>query len=175
MKLLLGKTALITGASRGIGRGIAIEMAKQGANIAFTYLSSPDKAATLETELAALGVKAKGYQSDASDFKAAEKKLIEFLKILNDTLRELPVGNISTHTPESIPERVGHWVREAAEECRLREQWEACADNLIHYAKDFAQYLEDGIYKNNPFSNHQNYQSASNAIEEYNRLKSHDG
>jgi 3-oxoacyl-[acyl-carrier protein] reductase len=73
MKLLLGKTALVTGASRGIGRGIAIEMAKQGANIAFTYLSSPEKAATLETELAALGVKAKGYQSDASDFKAAEE------------------------------------------------------------------------------------------------------
>jgi 3-oxoacyl-[acyl-carrier protein] reductase len=73
MNLLLGKTALVTGASRGIGRGIAIEMAKQGANIAFTYLSSPEKAATLETELAALGVKAKGYQSDASDFKAAEE------------------------------------------------------------------------------------------------------
>jgi len=72
MKLLLGKTALVTGASRGIGRGIAIEMAKQGANIAFTFLSSPEKAATLETELADLGVKAKGYQSDASDFKAAE-------------------------------------------------------------------------------------------------------
>ena len=72
MKLLSGKTALITGASRGIGRGIALEMAKQGANIAFTYLSSPDKAATLEAELATLGVKAKGYQSDASDFKAAD-------------------------------------------------------------------------------------------------------
>lgn len=72
MNLLLGKTALITGASRGIGRGIAIEMAKQGANIAFTYLSSPDKAATLEAELTAMGIKAKGYQSDASDFKAAE-------------------------------------------------------------------------------------------------------
>ncbi len=72
MKLLLGKTALVTGASRGIGRGIAIEMAKQGANIAFTYLSSPEKAATLETELADLGIKAKGYRSDASDFKAAE-------------------------------------------------------------------------------------------------------
>ena len=72
MKLLSGKTALITGASRGIGRGIALEMAKQGANIAFTYLSSPDKAATLEAELAEMGIKAKGYQSDASDFKAAE-------------------------------------------------------------------------------------------------------
>jgi len=72
MRLLEGKNALVTGASRGIGRGIAIEMAKQGANIAFTYLSSPDKAAALEAELQALGVKAKGFKSDASDFKAAE-------------------------------------------------------------------------------------------------------
>lgn len=73
MKLLEGKNTLVTGASRGIGRGIAIEMAKQGANIAFTYLSSPDKAAALEAELQALGVKAKGYKSDASDFKAADE------------------------------------------------------------------------------------------------------
>lgn len=72
MRLLEGKNALVTGASRGIGRGIAIEMAKQGANIAFTYLSSPDKAAALEAELQALGVKAKGFKSDASDFKAAD-------------------------------------------------------------------------------------------------------
>jgi 3-oxoacyl-[acyl-carrier protein] reductase len=72
MRLLEGKNALVTGASRGIGRGIAIEMAKQGANIAFTYLSSPDKAEALEAELQALGVKAKGFKSDASDFKAAE-------------------------------------------------------------------------------------------------------
>ncbi len=48
----------------------------------------------------------------------------------------MPVGSISTHTPESIPERVGHWVREAAEECRLREQWEACADMLYVYADE---------------------------------------
>ncbi len=73
MKLLEGKNALVTGASRGIGRGIALEMAKQGANIAFTYLSSPDKAAALEAELQALGVKAKGFKSDAADFKAAEE------------------------------------------------------------------------------------------------------
>ena len=49
--LLTGKTALITGASRGIGRGIALKMAEAGANIAFTYLSSPDKANALEEEL----------------------------------------------------------------------------------------------------------------------------
>lgn len=72
MKLLQGKTALITGASRGIGRGIAIKFAEQGANIAFTFLSSIEKGKALEQELEAFGIKAKGYQSDAADFKAAD-------------------------------------------------------------------------------------------------------
>jgi len=73
IKILNGKNALITGASRGIGRGIALVMAQHGANVAFTYLSSPDKALELEKELTAMGVKAKGYKSDASDFKAADE------------------------------------------------------------------------------------------------------
>ncbi len=73
IKLIEGKNALVTGASRGIGRGIALELARQGANVAFTYLSSPDKALELEKELQALGIKAKGYRSDAADFKAAEE------------------------------------------------------------------------------------------------------
>jgi 3-oxoacyl-[acyl-carrier protein] reductase len=73
MKLLEGKTALITGASRGIGRGIALKFAEQGANVAFTYLSSVEKGQALEKELEAFGVKAKGYRSDAADFKAAEE------------------------------------------------------------------------------------------------------
>ena len=73
MKLLEGKTAIVTGASRGIGRGIALKFAEQGANVAFTYLSSVEKAKELEKELEAYGVKAKGYQSDAGDFKAAEE------------------------------------------------------------------------------------------------------
>lgn len=60
----------------------------------------------------------------------------KYMQIINDTLRELPVGNISTHTPESIPERVGYWVRESAEECRLREQWEELSDNLIVHAQN---------------------------------------
>ena len=72
MKLLEGKTVLVTGASRGIGRGIALKMASEGATVAFTYLSSPEKAAELEKELQSTGGKAKGYRSDASDFKAAE-------------------------------------------------------------------------------------------------------
>lgn len=72
MKLLEGKTAIITGASRGIGRGIALLFAQHGANVAFTYLSSVEKGLALEMELAAFGVNAKGYKSDAADFKAAD-------------------------------------------------------------------------------------------------------
>ena len=72
MKLLEGKTAIITGASRGIGKGIALTFAKQGANIAFTYLSSEEKAKGLEEELSAFGIKAKGFKSDASKFEAAQ-------------------------------------------------------------------------------------------------------
>lgn len=73
MKLLEGKTALITGASKGIGNAIAHTYAEQGANVAFTYLSSVEKGQALENELQEKGIKAKGYRSDASDFKAAEE------------------------------------------------------------------------------------------------------
>jgi 3-oxoacyl-[acyl-carrier protein] reductase len=72
MKLLENKVALVTGASRGIGKGIALKFAEQGANVAFTYLSSDEKARELEKELQVFGIKAKGYKSDASDFKAAD-------------------------------------------------------------------------------------------------------
>lgn len=73
MKLLEGKSALITGASRGIGRGIALKFAEHGANVAFTYLSSVEKGLELENELKAFGVLAKGYRSDAAEFKAADE------------------------------------------------------------------------------------------------------
>lgn len=77
--LLQNKNVLITGASRGIGRGIALKMAAEGANIAFTFLSSPDKAKELEEELKQYNIKAKGYQSDASDFKAADQLITDVL------------------------------------------------------------------------------------------------
>jgi len=73
MKLLEGKVAIITGASRGIGSGIAKVFAEQGANVAFTYSSSVESAMALENELNALGIKAKGYQSNAADFNEAQK------------------------------------------------------------------------------------------------------
>ena len=77
--LLSGKTALITGASKGIGKSIAVTLAQQGANIAFTYLSSVEKGLALEQELQQFGVKAKGYRSDASDFNAAEELITSVL------------------------------------------------------------------------------------------------
>jgi 3-oxoacyl-[acyl-carrier protein] reductase len=73
MKLLEGKTALITGASKGIGRKIAEKFAEHGANVAFTYLSSVEKGLALEQELQQFGTKVKGYRSDASKFDEAEK------------------------------------------------------------------------------------------------------
>ena len=80
MKLLENKTAIITGATRGIGRGIAVEFAKQGANVAFTFSSSVDAANALEIELNALGIKAKGYQSNAAEFETAQELAKEILK-----------------------------------------------------------------------------------------------
>lgn len=73
MKLLEGKTAIITGASRGIGKGIAQVFANHGANVAFTYSSSVEAANQLEKELNATGVKAKGYKSNAADFEQAQQ------------------------------------------------------------------------------------------------------
>jgi len=79
MKLLENKTAIVTGASRGIGTGIALLLAEHGANVAFTYLSSEAKAKELEAQIQAKGVKAKAYHSDASDYKASEQLVNEIL------------------------------------------------------------------------------------------------
>jgi 3-oxoacyl-[acyl-carrier protein] reductase len=79
MKLLQGKTALVTGASKGIGKAIAIRFAEEGANVAFTYLSSVEQGKALETELASKGIKAKGYRSDASDFAQADKLITDVI------------------------------------------------------------------------------------------------
>ncbi|MCX6215159.1 3-oxoacyl-[acyl-carrier-protein] reductase [Spirosoma sp.] len=79
MDLLKGKVALITGASRGIGRAMAEKFAKEGADVAFTYLSSVEKGQALEEELNAFGGRVKGYRSDASDHKAAEELIAQVL------------------------------------------------------------------------------------------------
>ena len=80
MKLLEGKTVVITGAARGIGRGIAKVFANQGANIAFTFINQEDQAKALEDELSANGCKVKRYISDASDFDAAQELVANVLE-----------------------------------------------------------------------------------------------
>lgn len=77
MKLLEGKVAIITGATRGIGKGVAEVFAKNGADIAFTYVSSDEQAKKVEEELKQYGVKAKAYKSDASIYSQAEKFIEE--------------------------------------------------------------------------------------------------
>jgi 3-oxoacyl-[acyl-carrier protein] reductase len=83
--LLKDKNVIITGATRGIGKGIAIEFAKQGANVAFTYSRSVDEAKALEEELSKYDVKAKSFQSDASNFDDAHE-LIENILLDFDTI-----------------------------------------------------------------------------------------
>ena len=83
MKLLEGKTAIVTGAARGIGEGIVLKFAEHGANIAFTYVSdsSKERATVLEAKLTEMGVKAKAYQSNAGDYAACES-------FVNDVMKE---------------------------------------------------------------------------------------
>jgi 3-oxoacyl-[acyl-carrier protein] reductase len=89
MKLLDGKTAIVTGAARGIGEGIALKFAEHGANVAFSYVSdsSAEKAAALENKLKGLGVKAKSYKSNAGDFAQCEA-------FVNDVLKEFGTVDI---------------------------------------------------------------------------------
>jgi 3-oxoacyl-[acyl-carrier protein] reductase len=80
MKALEGKIALITGASKGIGRAITHTFAAHGAHVAFTYLSSVEQGESLVSELKAKGVEARGYRSDASNYEAAQKLIIDVIR-----------------------------------------------------------------------------------------------
>ena len=82
MKLLEGKVAVITGAARGIGKAIAIKFASEGANVAFTDLAIDDNAKATEKEIAAMGVKVKGYASNAANFEDTHKVVEEIAKDL---------------------------------------------------------------------------------------------
>jgi 3-oxoacyl-[acyl-carrier protein] reductase len=80
MKLLENKVAIVTGGSRGIGEAIALKLAESGAHVAFTYVSSDEKAKLLEEKIKALGVKAKAYKSNAANFQECESMVNEVIK-----------------------------------------------------------------------------------------------
>lgn len=105
MKLLEGKTAIITGASRGIGTGIAQVFAKEGANVAFTYSSSEAPALALEKELTALGIKAKAYKSNAASFEDSEKLVAQVLEDFGGTI-DILINNAGI-TKDNLLMRMG--------------------------------------------------------------------
>jgi 3-oxoacyl-[acyl-carrier protein] reductase len=80
MKMIENRVAIVTGGSRGIGEAIALKFAENGAQVAFSYVSSEEKAKTLEEKLQSFGVKAKAYKSNAADFSDCEKMVNEVIK-----------------------------------------------------------------------------------------------
>ena len=126
MKLLEGKVALVTGATRGIGRAIALKFAKQGANVAFTYLSSFAAAESLVAEIEALGVHAAGFASNAADFADAhevvEKVVAEFGQI------DILVNNAG-QTKDGLMLRMSE------------EQWDSIIDTNLKSAFNFTHAI----------------------------------
>ena len=126
MKLLEGKVALVTGATRGIGRAIALKFAKQGANVAFTYLSSVAAAESLVAEIEALGVHAAGFASNAADFfdahKVVEKVVAEFGQI------DILVNNAG-QTKDGLMLRMSE------------EQWDSIIDTNLKSAFNFTHAI----------------------------------
>lgn len=118
MKLLEGKTAIITGASRGIGTGIAQVFAKEGANVAFTYSSSEAPALALEKELTALGIKAKAYKSNAASFEDSEKLVAQVLEDFGGAI-DILINNAGI-TKDNLLMRMGEDDFDAVIEINLK-------------------------------------------------------
>ncbi len=116
-KLLENKTAIVTGATRGIGRGIALTFAQQGCDVAFTYNSSTAAAEALVKEFTTHGVKAKAYQSNAADFKAA-KSLVD--AVLEDFKKIDILVNNAGITKDNLMMRMGEEDFDAVIEVNLK-------------------------------------------------------
>jgi hypothetical protein len=101
--------------------------------------------------------------------EALEKRDKQYKDILDQILREFPVGNIAEHTIESLPERISYYLKELAEYTQKVEAWEKCAQNLVDYAHEFVHQLS--LWGKGYDRNDKQIKLAEDAIEEYNRLK----
>ena len=122
MKLLEGKVALVTGATRGIGRAIALRFAEQGAQVAFTYLSSVAAAESLVTEIESLGVRAIGFASNAADFADAHK-------VVEQTIAEFGALDILVNNAGQTKDTLMLRMSE--------EQWDSIIDTNLKSAFNF--------------------------------------
>ncbi len=132
MKLLEGKTAVITGASRGIGKAIAIKFAQEGCNVAFTDLFEDDNMKTTESELKALGVTAKGYASDASNFGDTDRVVNE---IVNDFGKVDVLVNNAGITKDTLLMRM------------TEEQWDAVINVNLKSVFNFTKAVQKTMLK----------------------------
>jgi 3-oxoacyl-[acyl-carrier protein] reductase len=132
MKLLDGKTAIVTGASRGIGKAIALKFAQEGCNIAFTDLFEDENMKATENELLALGVKAKGYASDASKFEDTDRVVGE---IVNDFGRIDALVNNAGITKDTLLMRM------------TEEQWDMVINVNLKSVFNFTKAVQKTMLK----------------------------
>ena len=132
MKLLQGKTALITGAARGIGKAIALKFAQHGADIAFTDLFRNEAMVAAENEISALGVKVKGYASNAADF-ADTQRVVE--EIINDFGRIDILVNNAGITKDTQLKRM------------TEEQWDAVINVNLKSVFNFTKAVQPIMWK----------------------------
>ena len=124
MGILTGKTALVTGATRGIGRAIALKFAEEGANVAFTYRSQHEAAQTLVAEIESFGVQAKAYASDAASFEDAHN-VVEDVKAVFGRI-DILVNNAGI-TKDGLMMRMDEALWDAVIDTNLKS-----AFNFIH-------------------------------------------
>jgi len=132
MKLLEGKTAIITGAARGIGKAIALRFAAEGCNIAFTDLAYNEAVQATEKEIAALGVKSKGYASNASNFTETQKVVDE---IVNDFGRVDILVNNAGITKDGALKRM------------TEEQWDMVINVNLKSVFNFTKAIQPVMWK----------------------------
>lgn len=132
MKLLEGKTAIITGAARGIGKAIALRFAAEGCNVAFTDLAYNEAAQQTENEIAAFGVKAKGYASNAANFEETQK-VVE--QIVSDFGRVDILINNAGITKDTLLMRMSE------------EQWDAVINVNLKSCFNFTKAIQGTMLK----------------------------